>query len=67
MLLMVEIHSCTPYNPDFLKQFAENEIAFMIPIDMFWEVLLTHLRGIFISFATSKKGERFNREIKLTK
>ena len=39
----------------------------MVSIDTFWKVLLTHLRGIFISFAARKKRERSNREQKLIK
>ena len=65
--LMVEIHACTPYNPEFVKKYDNNKISFMVPIDTFWEVLLTHLRGIFISFAARKKRERCNREDKLVK
>ena len=57
ILLMVEIHACTPYNPEFVKKYDNNKISFMVPIDTFWEVLLTHLRGIFISFAARKKGK----------
>ena len=57
ILLMVEIHACTPYNPEFVKIFNINEIQFMISIDIFWEVLLSHLRGIFISNAAKKKRQ----------
>ena len=67
ILLMVEIHACTPYSPEFVKNFENNNITFMVSIDIFWEVLLTHLRGIFISFAARKKRERVNREEKLIK
>ena len=67
ILLMIEIHACTPYNPEFVKTFAMNEITFMVSIDIFWEVLLAHLRGIFISNAAKKKRERSNRERILTK
>ena len=65
--LMVEIHACTPYNPNYVKNFDKNEITFMTPIDVFWEVLLTHLRGIFISHAARLKREKSNRETKLIK
>ena len=64
---MIEIHACTPYNPEFVKNFEKNELSFMVPIDIFWEVLLTHLRGIFISNAAKKKRERSNREFTLVK
>ena len=66
ILLMIEIHACTPYNPEFVKTFATNEISFMVSIDIFWEVLLAHLRGIFISNAAKMKRERSNRECILT-
>ena len=39
----------------------------MVSIEIFWEVLLAHLRGIFIAFAARKKRERSNREEKLVK
>ena len=64
---MVEIHACTPYSPEFVKSFELNEILFMVPIDIFWEVLLTHLRGIIISHAARKKRELANRESILVK
>ena len=67
ILLMVEIHACTPYNPNFVTEFNKHEVSLMVPIDIFWEVLLTHLRGIIISHAARKKRERANRETKLTK
>ena len=67
ILLMVEIHACTPYSPEFVKNFDKNNNTFMVSIDVFWEVLLTHLRGILISFAARKKGEGSNREEKLVK
>ena len=61
---MVEIHACTPYNPDFVKKFDNNTIDFMVSIEIFWEVLLAHLRGIFIAFAARKKRERSNLLVK---
>ena len=57
ILLMIEVHACTPYAPTFVKKFSENNISLMIEIDIFWEVLLSHLRGIFISHAAKKKGK----------
>ena len=56
ILLMVEIHACTPYNPNFVTKFNKHEVSLMVPIDIFWEVRLTHLRGIIISHAARKKG-----------
>ena len=67
ILLMVEIHACTPYNPEFVKKFGNNPIDFMVSIEIFWEVLLAHLRGIFIAYAARKKRERSNREERLVK
>ena len=67
ILLMVEIHACTPYSPEFVKKYDNNIITFMVSIDTFWEVILTHLRRFFISFAARKKRERSNREDKLIK
>ena len=55
ILLMVQIHACTPYHPNYVKTSDENEISFMTSIDVFWEVLLSHIRGIFIAFAAKKK------------
>ena len=65
--LMVEVHACTPYAPSFVKHFHKHNIELMIKIDIFWEVLLSHLRGIFISHAAKKKREKSNREIHLHK
>ena len=62
ILLMVEVHACTPYAPSFIKQFNKYNIELMIKIDTFWEVLLSHLRGIFISYAAKMKREKSNRE-----
>ena len=67
ILLMVEIHACTPYSPEFVKNYENMNLEFMVSIDTFWEVLLTHLRGIFISFAARRKRERSNREQQLVK
>ena len=67
ILLMIEVHACTPYAPSFVKKYSENNISLMIEIEVFWEVLLTHLRGIFISNAAKKKRDRSNREEILTK
>ena len=67
ILLMVEVHACTPYNPEFVKLYFIHEISLMTNIDVFWEVLLSHLRGIFISHAAKKKRERCNREQMLIK
>ena len=66
-LLMIEVHACTPYAPSFVKQFSENNISLMFEIEAFWEVLLSHLRGIFISNAAKRKRDRSNREELLTK
>ena len=63
---MVQIHACTPYHPNYVKTFDENEISFMTSIDVFWEVLLSHIRGIFIAFA-AKKRDRQNEETQLAK
>ena len=65
--LMVQIHACTPYHPNYVKTFDENEISFMTTIDVFWEVLLSHLRGTFITYAAKKKRDRQNEEVKLEK
>ena len=65
--LMVEVHACTPYAPSFVKHFHKHNIELMIKIDTFWEVLLSHLRGIFISHAAKKKREKSNRETHLHK
>ena len=65
--LMVEVHACTPYAPSFVKHFHKHNIELMIKIDTYWEVLLSHLRGIFISHAAKKKREKSNRKTHLHK
>ena len=37
--MTVEIYACTPYNPDFVKNYTTENIELMINIDLFWEVL----------------------------
>ena len=52
---MVQVHACLPYNPEFIKNFANENIEFMISIDLFWKVLLTKLRGRIITYKTYKR------------
>ena len=67
ILLIVQVHACTPYHPDYVKTFDKNEISFMTTIDIIWEVLLSHLRGIFIAFAAKRNRDMLNEEKKLVK
>ena len=63
--LMIEVHACTPYNPAFIKNHINNFPELMISIELFWEMLLTKLRGSIISYAAKIKRERLQKENKL--
>ena len=67
ILLMIEVHSCTPYNPTFIKNYNYEFPDLMISIDLFWEMLLTKIRGTIISYAAKVKREQTHRENKLIK
>ena len=63
--LMIEVHACTPYNPQHISDNKEIIVDLMIEIDLFWEVLLTKLRGTIITHAAKIKRERNQKENKL--
>ena len=68
ILLMIEVHACTPYSPIVIKNYKQQLPELMIPIELFWEVLLTKLRGgTLIAYAAKSKKLKSQREIKLTK
>ena len=53
--LCVSTYACTPYHPEYIKNYTSEKIELMIEIDLFWEVLQTQLRGIIINYASKKK------------
>ena len=63
--LMIEAHACTPYNPKFIKNYTQEFPDLMISIELFWEMLLTKLRGTLVSYAAKIKRERNKKENKL--
>ena len=65
--LTVRVHACTPYNPEYVKNYTSENIDLMIDIDLFWEVLQAQLRGLIINYATRKKRLQNNRENQLNK
>ena len=67
ILLMIEVHACTPYNPKFIKNYTQEFPDLMIKIELFWEMLLTKLRGTIISYAAKIKRDRNKKENKLIK
>ena len=60
--LCVSMYACTPYHPDYIKNYTSEKIELMIEIDLFWEVLQAQLRGIIIKFASKKKRKQEARE-----
>ena len=67
ILLMIEVHACTPYDPKFIKNYKNGLPELIITIEQFWEVLLTKLTGTLISYAANSKRKRIQRENKLIK
>ena len=65
--LTVSIYACTPYHPNFVKNYMFIEIDLMIDIDLFWGVLQAQLRGIIITYASKKKRKQNSLEHKLIK
>ena len=64
--LIVCTYACTPYNQEYVrKNDKENEIDFIIKIELLWEVLQAKLRYIIINFAAKKKRKRNEKENKL--
>ena len=53
--LTVATYACTPYSPDFVKNFRVNDIEYMIEIELLWNVLFSQLRGLIIEYASKKK------------
>ena len=65
ILLCVSTYACTPYPPDYIKNYTTEKIELMIEIDLFWEVLQAQLRGIIITYASKKKRKHEVREKQL--
>ena len=54
--LMVEVHSCTPNNPKYIKNnFQNNNIELMVPIDIFWQVLSSDIRWKLLAHSARKR------------
>ena len=60
--LCVSTYACTPYHPEYIKNYSTEKIELMIEIDLFWEVLQAQLRGIIITYASKKKKKQQARE-----
>ena len=56
---IVSTYACTPYNPEFISTYEENDIDLMKRIDLFWDVL--HTQWI-INYASRKKRNANRRE-----
>ena len=65
--LIISTYACTPYHPNFVKEYKYNQIDLMIEIDLFWEVLHAQLRGLIMAFASRKKREQNYQENRLIK
>ena len=64
---MIEVHACTPYNPQYITENKDQMIDLMIDIKLFWEMLLTKLRGTIIAHAAKVKRLRSQKENTLNK
>ena len=56
------IYTATPYNQDYIRPLSHG-FELMIDISLFWETLLTTLRGVIITYSGKKRKES-NREKK---
>ena len=56
------IYAATPYNPEIVENFPNKDIQLTISYRLFWETLLTVLRGTIITFAAKKKREAMREE-----
>ena len=65
--LITATYACTPYNPNFVKQFRTENLDLMINIELFWNVLFAQLRGLIIEYASKKKKKNQQNEIALKK
>ena len=57
--LTVATYACTPYSPDFVKNFRVNDIEYLIEIELLWNVLFSQLRGLIIEYASKKKKKTY--------
>ena len=60
------IYAATPYNQDFIKPLSHG-FEIMIDISLFWEALLTLLRGVIIIYSRKKKRQSNQEKGRLTK
>ena len=58
MLLIIQTYACTPYHPDFVKNFRINDIDKMIDIKSFWETLHVQIWGLIVSYSGKKKRKQ---------
>ena len=65
--LVISTYACTPYHPNFIKNFRLESFDFMIDMELFWNVLLAQLRGIIIEYASKKKKKNNQKEKNLLK
>ena len=60
-------YAATPYSPDYIDSCPNKDIQLMISDSLFWESLLTQLRGVFIRFASIEKRKTCSIEKQLVK
>ena len=60
--LCVSTYACTPYHPDYIKNYTSENIDLMIDIDLFCEVLQAKIRGKIMTYASKKKRQQDGRE-----
>ena len=56
------IYAATPYNPELVENIPNKDIQLTISYRLFWETLLTVLRGAVITFSSKKKGSSKGRK-----
>ena len=62
IILAKSIYAVTPYNPDFVEICPCRDIQLMIGDSLFWESLLTQIRGIIIRFSSLEKRKTCAKE-----
>ena len=67
IMLIVQTYACTPYHPDFIKNYQICDIDIMIDIKLCWDILHTQIRGLLISYARKTKREQNKEENQLNR
>ena len=56
------IYAATPYHPDFITQIPNKDLQLNITYTLFWDTLMTVLRGEIIAFSSKKKKKASQEE-----